>query len=71
MSSAVSRRSACSPAAPTLPFFQAVGIDTVPGFGPGRLSLAHRPNEWIAEQGIGEAVRLYAIAALELVSTTA
>lgn len=53
------------------PFFQGIGIDTVPGFGPGRLSLAHRPNEWIAEQSISEAARLYAIAALELVSPSA
>jgi acetylornithine deacetylase/succinyl-diaminopimelate desuccinylase-like protein len=52
------------------PFFQAMGIDTVPGFGPGCLSLAHRPNEWVAEQSITEAARLYALAALELVSAS-
>lgn len=50
------------------PFFQSIGIDTVPGFGPGLLSLAHRPNEWVAERSIVEAAQLYVTTALEFTS---
>ena len=48
------------------PFFQALGIDTVPAFGPGLLSLAHQPNEWVSERSIEEAARLYVTTAVEM-----
>ncbi|MFN8187659.1 MAG: M20 family metallopeptidase [Gaiellales bacterium] len=40
------------------------GIPTVPAFGPGRLPLAHRPNEWLSVQELHEAARIYALSAL-------
>lgn len=53
------------------PFFHATGIDTVPGFGPGLLSLAHRPGEWVSERSLAEAARLYVTTALEFTAAPA
>lgn len=44
--------------------FAAAGIDTIPAFGPGLLPLAHRPNEYIELDSIGEAARIYALSAI-------
>jgi acetylornithine deacetylase len=40
------------------------GIPTVPSFGPGLLTEAHRPNESISTQSLVEAAHMYADAAL-------
>ena len=43
------------------PFFQlAAGIPTLPSFGPGLLTSAHRPNESISVESIENATALYA-----------
>jgi acetylornithine deacetylase/succinyl-diaminopimelate desuccinylase-like protein len=39
-------------------------IPAVPAFGPGMLSLAHGPNEWVSVEGIVQAAQIYALAAL-------
>jgi acetylornithine deacetylase len=44
--------------------WSAAGIATVPAFGPGVLSRAHRPNEFIEIAGIVEAARIYALTVL-------
>jgi acetylornithine deacetylase len=40
------------------------GIAAVPACGPGRLTLAHGPNEWVSVEGIVQAAQIYALAAL-------
>ena len=46
--------------------FHAVGgIPTLPAFGPGQLPLAHGPNEWVSVTSLGQAMRMYALAAVE------
>ncbi len=46
------------------PHFQLMaGIPTVPSFGPGLLTAAHRPNESISVQSIKDATAIYAAAA--------
>lgn len=44
--------------------FAAVGIDTIPAFGPGLLPLAHCANEYIAIENLGQAAQIYALTAL-------
>ncbi|MBW3632343.1 MAG: M20 family metallopeptidase [Chloroflexi bacterium] len=40
------------------------GVTTVPAFGPGLLTLAHGPNEWVSVEGIMQATQFYALATL-------
>jgi acetylornithine deacetylase len=44
--------------------FSAVGIDTIPAFGPGLLPLAHNANEYIDVENLGQAAQIYALTAL-------
>lgn len=46
-------------------FHSYAGIPTIPAFGPGLLSLAHRPNEYVTIEGIIQASKIYALAALQ------
>jgi len=55
----------CFPGATDAPWFDAVGIPTVPAFGPGLLPLAHSPNECVEIASIFACARIYALAALE------
>jgi acetylornithine deacetylase len=51
---------AAFPGGTDAPYLQLdAGILTVPSCGPGLLTAAHRPNEWISVQGILEATDLY------------
>jgi acetylornithine deacetylase/succinyl-diaminopimelate desuccinylase family protein len=42
------------------PWFEAAGIPTVPAFGPGILTCAHGPNEWVSLVSVHQAARIYA-----------
>lgn len=44
------------------------GIPTIPSFGPGWLNLAHAPNECVGIEAIGQAAKMYALAAKEYLS---
>lgn len=39
------------------------GISTVPAAGPGVLTLAHAPNEWVSTRAVVDAAAIYALAA--------
>jgi acetylornithine deacetylase len=53
------------PATTDAPKFQyGAGIPTVAAFGPGRLPLAHSPNEHIAVKSLTQAAQVYALCAL-------
>jgi acetylornithine deacetylase/succinyl-diaminopimelate desuccinylase family protein len=55
---------AAFPASTDAPYFDLdAGIPTVPAYGPGLLTEAHRPNESVPVAGIVEAARIYAGAA--------
>lgn len=46
--------------------FQTVAaIPTLAAFGPGQLPLAHGPNEWVSINSLRQAMRMYALTALE------
>jgi acetylornithine deacetylase/succinyl-diaminopimelate desuccinylase-like protein len=51
--------------------WSAAGINSVPAFGPGVLSRAHRPNEYVEVAGIVEAARIYALTALRYLGYSA
>lgn len=59
---------ACYPAATDAPWFVAAGVPTIPAFGPGRLPLAHSPNEQTEIASIFACARIYAIAAANYLS---
>jgi acetylornithine deacetylase len=55
---------AAFPGATDASYFQATaGIPSIAAFGPGFLSRAHSPNESVPVRAIGEAARMYALAA--------
>jgi acetylornithine deacetylase len=41
------------------------GIPTLASFGPGQLPLAHGANEWVQIESLGQAMRMYALIALD------
>jgi succinyl-diaminopimelate desuccinylase len=46
--------------------FQGVaGIPTLAALGPGLLPLAHGPNEWVSLSSLRQAMRIYALTALD------
>jgi acetylornithine deacetylase len=47
------------------PWFAAYGIPTLASFGPGMLTSAHGPNEFVSVRSILEAARIYARVAME------
>lgn len=53
------------PGATDAPWFAAAGIPTLPSFGPGMLTSAHGPNEFVSVSSIHEAARMYARVALD------
>lgn len=42
------------------PWYAAAGIPTLPSFGPGMLTSAHGPNEFVSVSSLHEAARMYA-----------
>lgn len=42
------------------PWFSQVGIPTLPSFGPGTLTCAHGPNEYVSVASVHQASRIYA-----------
>jgi acetylornithine deacetylase len=54
----------CFPAATDAPWFVAVGVPTIPAFGPGLLPLAHAPNECVEIASVFACARIYALTAL-------
>jgi len=44
------------------------GIPTVPSFGPGMISLAHGPNEWVGVESTVQAAKIYALAAYDVLN---
>jgi acetylornithine deacetylase len=57
------------PAGTDSPKFQiTAGIPTVPAFGAGMISVAHGPNEWVGTKSIVQAAKIYALAALDVLS---
>ncbi|MCU1635946.1 MAG: hypothetical protein JWQ68_1185 [Cryobacterium sp.] len=42
------------------PWYSQIGIPTLPSFGPGVLTCAHGPNEFVSIESINQAARMYA-----------
>ena len=55
----------CFPGGTDAQRLEAAGIPSIPGIGPGALSRAHRPDEWVTREELVVAARLYARLALE------
>ena len=52
-------------------FFQGIGgIPTVPSFGPGLLTVAHSPKEFVSLSSVVEAAKLYALVAWDMARRT-
>jgi len=47
------------------PWYSAAGIPTLPSFGPGMLTSAHGPNEYVSISSLHQAARMYARIALD------
>jgi len=58
----------CFPGATDAPWFVRAGIATIPALGPGRLPLAHAPNEAVEVASIHACARIYALTAQEYLS---
>ena len=57
------------PATTDSPKFELIaGIPVVPSFGPGIITLAHGPNEWVGVESIIQAAKIYALAAWRLLA---
>ena len=50
------------------PWFAGAGIPTLPSFGPGMLTSAHGPNEFVSVRSLHEAARMYARVAADFCS---
>ncbi|MFC4554990.1 M20 family metallopeptidase [Georgenia faecalis] len=53
------------PGATDAPWYAAAGIPTLPSFGPGMLTSAHGPNEFVSVRSLHEAARIYARTVLD------
>lgn len=42
------------------PWYSQVGIPTLPSFGPGVLTCAHGPNEFVSQESVRQAAKMYA-----------
>jgi acetylornithine deacetylase len=59
----------CFPGATDAPWFVAAGVPAIPAFGPGLLPLAHSPNECVRVDSIYACAKIYALSALEFLSS--
>jgi acetylornithine deacetylase len=52
------------------PWYSQLGIPTLPSFGPGVLTCAHGPNEYVSVDSIHQAARMYARIAMDFCGTS-
>jgi acetylornithine deacetylase len=58
------------PAGTDSPKFQLeAGIPTVPAYGPGMISVAHGPNEWVGVESVIQASKIYSLAAYDVLGS--